>query len=87
MIRTAQLAIGDAPTLLTVAETDSTFGSSVLIKNVGATDVHVGNSDVTTATGLVVEVGESLTVPLTAPEQLYGVTASAGTVHVLQTGA
>jgi hypothetical protein len=56
----------------------------VLFRNAGAVDCYVGNSDVTTATGLLLAAGESLTLAVTCA--VYGVTASGtATVHVLET--
>lgn len=64
-------------------------GTVVTVKNTHATDALVlGASDVTASTGFSLAAGATLTVELSAGEQLYGIRGAAAdiTAHVLRSG-
>lgn len=85
----AQVSVGTTATLLSATETDDRSGSSIAVKvpSGAAAAVFVGKSDVTTATGFSVAVGESVALDLQPGEALYGIVASGTvTVHVLRSG-
>lgn len=77
-----------ATRLDTVADdADSISGQSILVRNKGTVSVYIGPSNVTTATGFELAVGESASFEASVGDALYGIAASGGqTVHVLETG-
>lgn len=79
--KTAAVSVGTTATRLTTFDpkyNDSDGAYDVLIVNNGAATVYVGGSDVTTANGIPVAAGASLSVSREA--DLYGRVAS-GTVE------
>lgn len=64
-------------------------GASVTVKNTHATDALIlGASDVAAGTGFSLAAGVTLTVALTAGEQIYAIRGASAdiTAHVLRTG-
>lgn len=86
-VAAARVNVATSATRLDTAESDSTAGRSVLVRNRGAAAVNLGASGVTTATGYQLDAGETVAIDLDPGEQLHGICAS-GTVacHVLQRG-
>jgi hypothetical protein len=73
-----QVSVGVAPTL--VVDDDSDW-QEAQVKNMGASAVFLGASDVAITTGYSLAAGESISVKLNGAERLYGIVAS-GTVIV-----
>ena len=69
----SQVLIGTTATLINAATPGT---DSITIENMGTTDVYIGKSNVTTATGFLLpgSVGASITLPTT--EAIYGVVGS-----------
>lgn len=86
-ITTGQVSVSSTATALTSGQTDdAATGFSIVLKNTGSTDVFLGGSGVTTATGFVLAAGSTFSVDLGSGEQLFAVAAVTGTVHVLRVG-
>lgn len=65
----------------------NTSGERILLVNQGAGSVFLGDSSVTTSTGVELKSGASLALSLTSGEQLYGRVASTTyRVDVLENG-
>jgi hypothetical protein len=81
------VSVGTTATRLDAADTSASFTRSCLVRNRGSSAVFIGGAGVTTATGLQLDPGESLTADLRPAEPLFGVVAS-GTVtcHVMLAG-
>ena len=72
-INASSVTVTTSATALASADSDQ---DEVAITNTGATDVYVGPSGVTTASGFPVAAGGSLSVTLPAGETIYGIVAS-----------
>lgn len=87
MIASAQVAVGATATKLLTADDGAASGSEdvirVYLRNTRATDVFLGASTVTITTGYNLAAGASLSVIIRDDEELYGIAAVSGTVHVL----
>jgi hypothetical protein len=86
-VRSAAVTVGIAATLLNTGTDTGPSGSSVTVVNASAGDVFVGGPDVTTANGVRLAAGGSLSADLTEGEHLHAIVA-AGTadVRVLHVG-
>jgi hypothetical protein len=84
MITSAQVTVTTSPTSLAGGDAD---GGSVVVLNTSAVDVFLGAAAVSTATGLKLAAGQSLSVDLAPSEALFAIVA-AGTavVHALRSG-
>ncbi len=82
-ITAAKTTVGATPTLLHSAVGSSgLYHQALHVTNTdGLAAVFLGGPDVTSTTGFPLDAGKTLTMPLTAGEQLYAITA-AGTVAV-----
>jgi hypothetical protein len=87
-VSSGQISVGTTPVLLTVADTDSVYGSAIAVRvpSAATAPIFLGPAGVTTTSGFELAVGASATVTLGGGESLYAVAASAQTVHVLRTG-
>lgn len=87
-VTAAQVSVGTTAVELSGTGADTVSGQSLVIKNKGTTaSVFLGGSNaVTTGSGFQVEVDSSVAVDLGPGEQLWGIAASAQTVHVLRAG-
>ena len=86
-IATSQVSVGNSATLIAAARAGvaGTGRVALTIENSGTTDVYIGPSGVTTATGILLPgvKGAALTIPTTAA--VYGITGGASqTVTVLE---
>jgi hypothetical protein len=91
MIRTATVSVGTTATDLLADLADSGrprpgVTRRVTLKNTTAADLFLGGSDVTTANGLAVASGATLTLDLAHDDALYGVAAVAASVNVFASG-
>lgn len=84
-VSSAQVAVTSTPVALNT-ESGSISGTTVVVKAKTAA-IFLGASGVTTATGLEVGIDATVTVVLGHGDQLFAVTATAATAHVLRTGA
>lgn len=87
-VQGAQVAISTTAVRLDAAETTGDSRSTVRVKNTGASAVFLGASDVTSASGFTLAVGDSISVELGAGESLFGICAAAtsSTIQALRTG-
>lgn len=65
---------------------DRVVGSSIVVKNVGLSDVYLGGSDVTPTTGLTLGTGDVISIDLGGKDALYAVTNTTSRVEVLIVG-
>lgn len=72
-INSSSVTVTTSATVLASAGSDH---DDVVITNIGATEIYVGPSGVTTSVGFPVAAGGSLSVKLPAGESIYGVVAS-----------
>lgn len=81
----ATVSVATTATALHASDAD---GQSLLVSNVGAATVYLGPAGVTTATGLPLAAGASVSInSLVGGEVLYGiVAASTNEVRVLRQG-
>jgi hypothetical protein len=87
-VTAGQVVVSTTAVALNGADT-GVSGARLIVKNSHATDALIlGASDVTTSTGFSLAAGATLTVELTAGEQLYAVRGAAAdiTAHVLRIG-
>jgi hypothetical protein len=87
-VTAGQVVVSTTAAALNGADT-GVSGAKVIVKNSHATDTLVlGASDVTPSTGFALAAGATLTVELTAGEQLYGIRGASAdiTAHVLRIG-
>lgn len=77
--RTAAVSVGTTATKLTTFADDYRGDFDALVYNNGASTVFVGGPDVTTANGIPVPAGQSLSIRVEAADP-YGIVAS-GTVE------
>ncbi len=86
-VTSAQITVGATPTRVSAAESDSVYGSSLIIRNAGACDVFLGNAGVTTTTGFAVAAGAEYSFDLASGDDLFAIVATGTvTVAVLRTG-
>lgn len=80
---TSRVTVDDTRDLLVAG---SRFTEDVSILNKGASVIYIGDETVTDATGFEVPVGEKFRCTLDQTEELWAVTAAAGsaTVHVIR---
>lgn len=75
-ISTGQIAVGTVATII-----DGTFNSNfrLIIHNADNTDaVYIGNSDVTTANGLVLQKEQTIQLDMNPLESIYAVSGKTG---------
>jgi hypothetical protein len=86
-IQTQPVAVAVTATRLD-STAEGTALSQCMVKNVGTATVYIGGSNVTTANGFPLEIGEAATCDLGRNEALFGIVAS-GTqnVRVMEVGA
>jgi hypothetical protein len=70
------VSVTTSPTALRVGAGDATNRRSLLIQNRGTQPIFVGGATVSTLTGIEIEIGTSMNVPLGEAQTLYGVAAS-----------
>lgn len=91
-VKSAQIAVGTAPVLVSMPEEDVTIGSQILIRNVGTTEVFIGGPDVTTGNGFRLAAAgagsesSAHQIQRSTNDIFYAVTGVSGTVHVLYVG-
>ena len=91
-VKANRVTVTTTATELTGTDTETSFegilgvASTILVKvPTGGTEVFVGGSDVTAATGFSVAAGEVLPLDLRKQDRLYAITASGSSaVHVLR---
>lgn len=87
MIASAQVTVASTATKLLTADDGASPGHEdmirVYLRNTGATDVFLGAPGVTATTGYNLASGSSLSVVIRDDEELYGIAAVSGTVHIL----
>lgn len=90
-IKNQAVAVGLAPTALTIQDTGSgpgKLGESVVVQNGTSVTVYLGGSTVTTASGFALAAGSTLAVDLADGETIYGVVeATTSSVVCLYQGA
>jgi selenophosphate synthase len=84
-VKAAAVSVGTSATLL---DRNITGTRSLLVKNSGANPIYIGGSDVTTAQGFPLAVGESISIDVPSwGSGVYGIVAAATeTANVLQVG-
>jgi len=73
MPTSAQVTVGTTATLLVAA---NIMDQTVLLHNLGAGAVYLGDANVTTSNGYKLDNGDKLQVPVGDHEGLYGIAAS-----------
>lgn len=86
-VQAQRVSVTNSATRLDIT-TDPMSRFTMLVVNRGSAAVYVGSSTVTTATGVQVDVGGSLSIDMRSGDSSYAIAAS-GThaCHVLQAGA
>lgn len=75
-VRTTAVSVATTATVLVTGIGNLQDARPWLIHNAGAAVVYIGGSDVTTANGIPVAIGEKVTGFAPANESLYGIVAS-----------
>ena len=74
-VSTGQVSVGTTATLVVASNTNR---KSVIIRNQGTTDAYIGDSTVTTTTGLLIKAGDAITLDRTTAA-IYAIVASGTT--------
>lgn len=80
-MKSAAISVGTTPTLILGADD---LARQVYLHNAGGSKTYLGDSDVTTSTGFVLDSGGQLAVYVPGREAIYGVVSSgSNTVTIL----
>lgn len=86
-LQAAVVAVGTSATRLDAADVGGDAASRIRIKNTHATNtLFLGPAGVTTATGYVLAVNETVEFELRGDDALYGIAVAASTASVVRTG-
>lgn len=87
-ITAARITASTSAVALTTAETDVVSGSVLIVKNTSANAADLGPSGVTAGAGFDLAAGATVTVELTAGEQLFAIRSGGtdATISLLRIG-
>lgn len=85
MIKSSRVSVGTEAVQFNIPEAiDSITGQTIAIRNMNASEtVYLGGSDVDVYSGFPLYAGEQISLELQLPQDVYGVSTSAGEVAIL----